>query len=146
MPNSPIILALFGFSLASCLFAFWRGGPAERIGAGVILANLLLTLGSSMAAPAGLQPLIQLGLDGLTALVLAGLALLYASLWIGVVMILYAAQFALHGYYLVAQKAVDSTHVIVNNGDFLLVSLSLAVGTAVAWRRREAAGRGVAPL
>lgn len=141
MPNSPIIVVLLAISLASCAFAFWKGDASERIGAGVIFANLLLTLGSSIAALGGAEALVQLTLDGVTALVLAGLALRYASLWLGAVMLLYAAQFALHGYYMVAERPVDSLHVIVNNGDFLLVSVSLAAGTAVAWRRRVAAER-----
>ena len=42
MPNSPIIVGLLAFSLAACVFALVKGGRAERLGAAVILANMLL--------------------------------------------------------------------------------------------------------
>ena len=42
MSLSPISVVLLLLVLGGCAFAFWKGGPAERAGAGVILANLTL--------------------------------------------------------------------------------------------------------
>lgn len=139
MPNSPIIIALLAFSISACLFAFVKGGAAERIGAGVILANLtamLLASGYFLT-----NPVMGLVLDALTAVVLLGLAVIYASFWLGGVMLLYALQFTLHAYYFVAERPRDHWHVVVNNIDFFAVSLSLVIGTAVTWRRRVRAAR-----
>ena len=137
MPNSPVILGLLAFSVAACLFAFVKGGAAERIGAGVILANLVVMF---LASDYFLEnPAMGLAVDALTAFVLLGLTVRYASLWLGCVMLLYALQFTLHAYYFVSERARDRLHVVVNNMDFFAVSLSLVIGTAVAWRRRSRA-------
>ena len=81
--------------LVICLFAFTKGGAAERIGAGVILANLLAGMANESLFH---SQLITLCVDGLTALALLPVAVYYASLWLGGVMLLYAAQFALHAF------------------------------------------------
>jgi hypothetical protein len=138
MPNSPIIVALIAFSVLSCIFAFIRGAEPERIGAGVIFANLLLTLGGQafIPEPETAFSVAQLTLDAVTALALLVLAVRYASLWLGAVMMLYALQFALHAFYSVTERPRDMLHAIVNNVDFFAVSLCLVIGTAASWRRR----------
>jgi hypothetical protein len=121
------------FVLITCLFTFVKGGPAERVGAVVILANLL----AGVLNEAQLHDqLITLAIDGLTALALLVVAVRYASFWLGGVMLLYALQFGLDAYYLVLEQPRDNLHVILNNIDFFAVSLCLSTGTALAWRRR----------
>jgi hypothetical protein len=135
MPNSPVIIALLAFSLLSCLFAFVRGGRPERVGAAVILSNLLLMLCLQAILSYSVMSVVQLTLDAVTALALLVLAVMYASLWLGCVMLLYALQFTLHAYYFVSERPRDMLHVVVNNVDFFTISLCLVIGTAVAWRR-----------
>jgi hypothetical protein len=121
------------FVLITCLFAFVKGGTAERVGAAVILANLV----AGVVNEAQLHDqLITLVIDGLTALALLVVAVRYASFWLGGVMLLYALQFGLDAYYLVLEQPRDNLHVILNNVDFFAVSLCLSTGTAMAWRRR----------
>jgi hypothetical protein len=121
------------FVLVTCLFAFAKGVAAERLGAAVILANLL----AGVVNEAQLHDqLITLAIDGLTALALLVVAVRYANFWLGGVMLLYALQFGLDAYYLVLDHPRDNLHVILNNVDFFGVSLCLGTGTAVAWRRR----------
>jgi hypothetical protein len=132
MLNSPVIAGLLAFSLAACLFAFIKGGMAERIGAGVILANLIITVANEYLFQ---NQVMGLAIDGLTAFALLALAVRYASLWLGCVMLLYALQFTLHAFYLVSERPRDMLHVVVNNVDFFTISLCLVIGTAVAWRR-----------
>jgi len=139
MPNSPIIIALIAFSVLSCLFAFLRGAKPERIGAGVIFANLLLSLGGQMIVSQSTFLVAQLTLDAVTAFALLALAVRYASLLLGAVMLLYALQFALHAFYSVTQRPRDLPHTVINNLDFFAISLCLVIGTAVSWRRRNRA-------
>lgn len=139
MPNSPIIIALLGFSLGACVFAFVKGGAAERLGAAIILLNIVLAAACEYYFPTS----ILLWLDALTAVSLLIVAVFYASPWLGAVMLLYAAQFTLHAFYFVTARPRDHFHVVVNNVDFFLISLCLVIGTAVTWRRRV---RGTPPV
>jgi hypothetical protein len=129
------------FAVAACLFALWKGGPAERWGAWIILANLLL-YAAAVKLPPTVKPIVQLCLDATTALGLLAVALRYGSPWVGVAILLYALQFTLHAYYFVVDRPIDMFHIHLNNAGFVLVSLSLIVGTAVAWRRHV---RGAPP-
>ncbi|MEO8113541.1 MAG: hypothetical protein ABI655_04100, partial [Phenylobacterium sp.] len=113
----------------------WTGGPAERWGAWLILASTLLYSATAPLHPAS-KVIVQLSLDGATALGLLVVALRYGSSWIGVVMLLYALQFTLHAYYFVANRPIDQFHIQANNTDFAAVILSLVIGTVVSWRAR----------
>jgi hypothetical protein len=139
MPDSllPQVISLFG--LAGCLFSLWKGGPPERVGGGVVLATLLLTILATTFLPVGGQPIAELVIDGMAALALLAVVLIYGSLWLGGAMLLYAAQFSLYAYYFVAEKPNDRFHAIVNNCDFIGITACLIIGTAVAWRRRAVA-------
>jgi hypothetical protein len=131
--NSLLIICL-----AASLFAFLRGGAAERIGAAIILANLLAYAAKEALFPSQLAALL---IDGITALLLLAVALRYASVWLGAVMLLYALQFALHAFYFVMELPRDRLHMIVNNANFFVVNLCLAAGALMAWRRRIRAAR-----
>jgi hypothetical protein len=139
MPASllPQIISLLG--LLGCLLSLWKGGVPERIGGAVVLATLLLTILATTFLPAGGQPIAELVIDGLAALSLLGVVLLYGSLWLGGAMLLYAAQFSLYAYYFVTERPNDRFHAIVNNLDFSGITWCLIIGTLVAWRRRARA-------
>jgi len=138
---SPTAAVLTSVVLAGCVFAFWKGGPAERSGASVILANLVILRLFAIFLPAESYGLAELAVDGLTALGLLVLVLRHASLWLGGVMLLYALQFSVHAFYIVTERASDRLHAIINNLDFTGVVVCLVTGTAIAWRRRRAAAR-----
>ena len=124
------------FTALICLFAFLKGGTPERIGAVVVIANTLAYMVSETLLH---NQIVNLTVDGLTALVLLAVAVRYASFWQGAVMLLYAMQFGLHAFYFVLERPRDNFHVIVNNGIFFAVCTCLATGTAIAWRRRQTA-------
>jgi hypothetical protein len=128
-----ILLALF---LVACLFALLKGGPAERYGAAIILANLVTY---SINELSWQSQVVSLAIDALTAVLLLAVAIRYASVWLGAVMLLYALQFGLHGYYFVLEKPRDMTHVLVNNILFCGICLALVSGTLSTWRLRSAA-------
>jgi heme O synthase-like polyprenyltransferase len=109
-----------------------KGSGAERISALVILANLLVSSAGEHFFPKS----ILLWLDAITAVGMLVVALRFGSPWLGVVMLLYAVQFALHAFYFVVQKPRDTFHAMVNNIDFLAISVCLVIGTAISWRNR----------
>jgi hypothetical protein len=130
-----------GVTLVSlgCIFSLWKGGAAERFGGAIVLANLLAAMLIGNAQPLGSEPVAELVVDGLTAVGLLGVVLVYGSLWLGGAMLLYAIQFTLHAFYFVSERAPDTLHAVVNNLDSLGITLCLIVGTAIAWRRRSKA-------
>ncbi len=126
--------AMLVFTLGTCVFALVKGGTAERIGAAVILVNLLAGVVNESRLH---DQLVNLALDGLTAMALLAVAVRYASFWQGAVMLLYALLFGLDAYYFVLERPRDNLHLIVNNAIFFAVSACLGAGTALAWRRRR---------
>jgi hypothetical protein len=137
------LLQTFG-GLAVCLFALWKGGSPERLGAGLIVVIVVLqrTIAAFMAPSA--FPVIQLVCDALIGVGLLAVALAYGSLWIGGAMLLYAAQFTLHSYYFVTERPNDLFHAIVNNLIFIGVLLCLALGTVISWVQRARAAKRAA--
>lgn len=137
MSSYAVAIAILAFSLLTCVFAFVKGAAQERIGAAIILANLAATAVNENFIH---DQRVLLTIDALTAIALLPLTLRYASVWLGAVMLLYGLQFALHAYYFVLERPKDLLHVAINNSNFLAISICLAVGTILAWRRRRSAG------
>ncbi len=139
MPTSLIVQLLYLWTFLACALAAWKGGPAERLGAAVVF---LATAGPPVVratAPAGLSALVDLTADGLVGIAFLLLTLRYGRAWLGVTMLLFAAQFALHSFYAVTERPSDLLHARINNMVFLGVSLCLWVGALLAWRRRRRA-------
>ncbi len=137
----PIGLLIDVFSVLCALFALWKGGRAERSAALIVLANIAIgQLGRALAP--GADSMIRLVNDGLTALVLLGITVRYGAMWMGGVMLFYAAQFAMHSYYLVTmRKTGDYLNALINNINFSGITWCLVIGTVVAWRGRVASAR-----
>ena len=137
MPASPIVQILMALGLASGIFALVKGGAAERLAGGLVLANMILGFAAVKFLPAQAEFIFRLANDGLTALAFLGITLRYGSPWLGVVMFFYAAQFSLHSYYFVTDHTgPDRTHAMINNINFGGIILCLILGTALAWRDR----------
>jgi hypothetical protein len=136
---SPIVtyILLSLLLVAVCLFAVWKGGPAERTGAGVVLVMVLLERLLHVVLPINLWPILSLCGDALTAAGLLVVTLRYASLWLGGAMLFYAAQFTLHSFYLVTGRSNEEPlHVALNDVNFAGILVCLVVGTVIAWRGR----------
>jgi hypothetical protein len=119
----------------ACGLAIWKGGQAERLGGALILAFAILWEASAMLSE-DLRTTIQLVCDFLTALGLLAIAVRYASLWLGGVLLFQALQFSLHSFYVVTHKPYDNLHATINNLNMAAILTCLAAGTAVAWGRR----------
>lgn len=142
MPSLALTIDLA--SALCCLFAFWKGGAAERAAAAAVALNLLIGQVGHHVAPQ-LNDQVRLVNDGLAALILLAVAVRFATLWMGAVMLFYAAQFSMHAYYLVMdRKAGDYLHALINNLDFIGINLCLVVGVISAWRGRARARRASA--
>ena len=138
MPNSPIVQLLVILAVAGCAFGVWKGDRPERVGAGIILLNIVLTLivGGLLAGDAGY--LFNMVLDGATAVAFLLLMIQWGRVWLGAAMLIYAAQFALRSYYLVTDRPPDNLHAAVNNANFVALVICVVAGAVIAWRRRAA--------
>ena len=136
MSGLPIRLLIDLFSVLGAGFAIWKGGMAERLAAGVIMANVAIGDVGQTLAPQS-EGLIRLCNDGLAAVALLVITLRYGAVWMGGVMLFYAAQFALHSYYLVTERPDnDYLHAMINNINWSGIIWCLIIGTIVAWRAR----------
>lgn len=134
-----LLINLFGAFGAG--FALWKGGAAERVSALVVIANVLIGTTGHYLAPES-DAVIRLVNDGLTALVLLAITVRFGAVWMGGVMLLFAAQFAMHSFYLVTgARPNDYFYALINNINFMGIIWCLIIGTAVAWRRRIRARR-----
>jgi hypothetical protein len=137
MPTSPIVLLQIAIAAAGILFALWKGDAAERAAACVVAVNLAAGLLVSEFLVSR-QTALRFAADGLTALALLAVTVRYGAPWMGAMMLLYAAQFSLHAYYLATGRdQTDYLHAVINNIDFSAIVWCLIIGTAVTWRRRS---------
>ncbi len=127
-------IVVYGAILGVTVFAWMRGGRAERAGATFNLAAAILVQVAHRTAAAEALPLALLTVDGLLAVGFLVLALRYASLWVGAALVFQAIQFGLHATYLVRHIPLNITYARVNNIDSFAIVLSLAVGVMAARR------------
>ena len=136
MHFNPNFLMLTALALGVCGAGLWKGETPERWAAGLILPGVLLSIIGSFLPDLDFSMLELVG-DGVTALGFLVLLMIYGRLWLGAAMLLQAAQFALHSYYLVTERKNDLFHAIVNNVNFFGILISLAIGTALTVLRRR---------
>ncbi|HYE45505.1 MAG TPA: hypothetical protein VEA44_06990, partial [Caulobacter sp.] len=139
MPSYILVLIVWVAILATVVFSVWKGGVAERwagclVGGGAVYGFLVARfLGDEW------RTLAFLSGDFLLALGFLGLAVRYASLWLGGAMLLQAVQFMLHAWYMLGEREADLLHGVVNNADTMGILVCITFGTVTAWRRRNAA-------
>ena len=126
-------LGLFG----TLAFALWKGDMAERLGASLNFGLAIVGLLIHLVLPLSWRGIGLLAADFALATGFLLLAMRYASIWLGVAMLFEATQFALHGYYLVADKRHDYTYGLVNNINTTAIQLAIVAGVAYAWRKRS---------
>lgn len=143
MPEISARLLINTFLILGALFAFLKGGPAERAAATIVVANVMIgQVGHWVAPDSG--PVIRLFNDGVSAMALMAVTIRYAAPWMGGVMLFFAAQFAMHSYYMVLDLPNDRLHAIINNIDWSGIAWCLIIGTAVSWRQRARRARAAA--
>jgi hypothetical protein len=133
---------LFYVGMAATLgviaFGLWKGDTPVRY---AVLTRLLVEVATLLINPkfgdVGGESLL-LVVDFAFAVILLVLAVRFASLWIGAAMILQAAEFSLHAYYLVMELPHDRLHAWLNNTGNWGILISIFLGTILAIRRRGA--------
>ncbi|HEV2364807.1 MAG TPA: hypothetical protein VGS12_11495 [Caulobacteraceae bacterium] len=128
-----------GILVAVFLFAAWKGDQAERLGGAFNLIAGLIASAIGWFLHGGLESTLQLSVDAALAAGFLYLALRFASLWVGLALLLQAVQFSLHAFYLVSDLPRDLNYKIINNLDTDGINLCIVFGTALAWRRRARA-------
>ncbi len=136
MFHSPLPVLVILFTAVTAVFAFWKGDPAARIAGGINVLNAIALPLVRMAMQSHTGEVLQLAGDFVWAVGLLMLVVRYASLWLGVTMMLQAVQFSLHAYYLVMELPHDLLHAWINNLDEVGISVCILIGTALAIRRR----------
>jgi hypothetical protein len=131
--------SLFGWLplIGVALFAWWKGDWPERwggmlnlaAGAAAFLVRILVANGPPQDVP-------LLAVDAGLAFGFLALALIFASLWLGAAMLLQAAQFSLHAFYIVTAREHDLTYYLINNTVTVGILLAIFVGALASWRRR----------
>lgn len=145
MPDISARVLINVFSVLGALFALWKGGKAERATAAAVVVNVMVGEGSHWLAPES-DDIIRLINDGLTAMALLIVTVRYVAPWMGGVMLFFAAQFAMHSYYMVTERQTgDYLNALINNINYSGVIWCMVIGTAVAWRRRLKTRTTVAP-
>jgi len=122
-------------------FALFRGGRPEQIGASINLACAIAAELAHMVWGPEDSSVPLLLIDFALALGFLLLAVRFASIWLGAAMLLQAAQFSLHAWYIVEERPHDLFYFRVNNIDTIGISLVLVIGTVMAWRRRRRMAR-----
>lgn len=144
MPTSPIVQLLVSLGILACLLSMWKGGMPERIGATLVLLSIAFSLVGAMLLGKDAFLFGQMIGDAIVALGLLALTLRYGSPWLGLAMLLYAAQFSLHSFYFVTNRPNDIFHAIMNNVNFMGVILCVVLGTVTAVLRRGKIRRAAA--
>ncbi|MDP3173883.1 MAG: hypothetical protein Q8M88_05560 [Phenylobacterium sp.] len=124
-------------TLVVCGLAFLRGGPPERVGAGLVLGVALIGQAIDLILPDAHEQVAHLCNDAFLAVGFLLVALRYGSLWLGGSMMLQAVQFSLHAFYLVATKPHDRFFAVVNNANTAGIIACILAGTLVAWRHHK---------
>ena len=88
-----------------------RGSPAPSI----CSTSVALLIFAPISGNVQIGEVLELVGDFVCAVTLLMLAVRYASLWLGVTMLLQAVQFSLHAFYLVMELPHDLIHAWVNN-------------------------------
>jgi len=136
MFHSPLPVLVIVFAAATAVFAFWKGDQAARIAGAINFLNAVALPALRLAMKSQTGEVLQLAGDFIWAVGLLMLVVRYASLWLGVTMLLQAVQFSLHAYYLVMELKHDLIHAWVNNLDEAGISLCILIGAMLAIRRR----------
>ncbi len=119
--------------LAACAFAWWKGGPPERLGT-LVVAVVWVSADILRGLSGQLTPTVVLfASDILMALGLLFIAVRYSSLWLGLAMLFESFCFALHAIQLDDADAPRwhgmIVYLLLNNILSYLVLATLTGGT-----------------
>lgn len=98
--NAAVVPLCTLLPLAVCLFAWIKGGPAERLGSSLFSISVLGTTVAELITGQGTPVMQELFLDTAVAVGFLALAIRYNNLWLGAAMIVKGLQLAVHATHL----------------------------------------------
>jgi hypothetical protein len=131
--------------IAPSLFAWFKGAPAERYGAALYMASIILGgIFPAMVFGYDLPTLAELGLDALVAAGFLWLAIRYNSLWLGAAMMIKGVQLGLHAMHLTDMTDPRSFHganlyLLALDVVSLMISLTIFFAALASIRARRKA-------
>ncbi len=126
--------------VATCLFAWFKGGWAERLGAGLYGLSVLGTAGVEILTGQSTPVMAELFFDTAVAVGFLVLAIRFNNLWVGAAMMVKGVQLAVH-----ATRLTDGEDAVAGGVNLyaaslnlisLLICLILAGGTFATMRQR----------
>jgi hypothetical protein len=134
-----IVLGLLLLTALIGALALWKGGSPDRLATMMIVASIVVGFLGNEFIP-GYRGVGSLIIDAATAFGFLALVLRYGLPWLGIEMLIFSLQFALHAFYFVTGRPPnDALHATINNANFFGVVAALLFGTIGAIRRRQAA-------
>lgn len=128
--------------IATCIFAWFKGGKAERFGATIFFAAGMGTLTFEMLTHQSTPVVAELLLDSAEAVGFLVLAIRYNNLWVGAAMMLKGLQLAVHATHLTDEADPMFAGFNLYAASLNLISLLLCIvllgGTVASIRRRVA--------
>jgi len=137
--QSLLLIIEYALMGACALFAYTQGGRAERMGAVWFGGNMIVAAAASFSG--FVSPVIQLVEDGVFALGLLPLAMIYVSYWMGLLTFIAAALFSLEALYLLNDRPIDTAYIWVNNILWLSAPLVFLVCGAAKYRKNRRAAK-----
>jgi hypothetical protein len=126
--------------IGACLFAWIKGGPAERVGAAMVAVAWIVGLALQAFIPKDMASAAPAVLDVALAIGLLVVAIRYSSMWLGVAMMLQSAILFLHAERLAGGIGPHNYYVGLNvTGAAMLTAI--VMGAAANWRRQRRARR-----
>jgi hypothetical protein len=126
-------------TLAICLLAFRSGDMPERLAGLWLAANI--SVYALIATHEGASATLSLINDGVYSVGLLPLAMIYVSWGIGVMTLIQACSFAIQAFYLLSDRAVDQTYLVLTNIAAIGVTLTLLGSTVASILHRRAQAR-----
>jgi hypothetical protein len=132
--------------IATSVFAWFKGGPADRIGGALFGIAVLATVGFELITGQSTPVVPELLLDTTVATGFLGLAIRFNSLWLGAAMIVAGIQLAVHATHLTDGEdpmfAGFNLYAASLNLISLVICLILIAGTMASIRARVAGRMG----
>lgn len=123
-------------AMAVCGLAMWKGNTPVRLGGLAVICTWAAAASAQLAFGARAPTLPVFIADGVLATAFLGLAIRYASPWLGAAMLLQSASFFVHAEHLANGALSTTDYVRAINGLSYAVLLTLLGATIVTWRRR----------
>lgn len=137
MQNYSLLATQYVVIGACAGFAYVQGDTGARLGAAWFALNMAVSAAVNfLGLDSTLAHLVE---DGVFALGLLPLAMIFVSYWIGLVTLSAAALFSLEAVYLLNDRPVDNVYAWINNTLWYLIPIIfLASGFANLLRNRSA--------